>query len=709
MAQKLKEVARKLWKSYYKAVYRIIAFMLCSVAMVMSFPGGARFNYEYEIGRPWRYEDVVAPFDLPVLKPEAELMAERDSAMKVVLPYYVIDTIHDMAIRVDVHQTLISRIAAIESICPPGMSADTLTALLESSLAGNIGAVCQAGIIDVSDENFIHKGKLMLISANVAENFLFEDLYTPRSAYSTVVEHTLDDLWRYCGVDVRKAKSVIGNLPISQLLEPNVRYDEEKTNMAREQRRDNVAIYSGKILGGQLIVRAGDIVRPHEAQLLASLKHATEGGLGITGHWLPVFSGKLLMVACLMFSLYLFLFYFRKDYFRQLHYVNLILLLMTFLVTITGFLSNRGYNVSFIIPYVVLPIMLRLFTDSRLAMYVNIVTILIISFFAFNSQLFIVLHIPAALVACISLYQMNKRIQIFRTSVYIFVFYIIMYAGYMFWQSATFTLKADVVLQFAISSVLLLLTYPLLYVVEKAFGFVSDVSLLELTDGNNQLLRDLSDKAPGTFQHSMQVANLGQEVAYKIGGNALLVRAGALYHDIGKMVNPMFFTENQSGGINPHDKLSPEMSAQIIIRHVTDGVKLAKKYRVPVQIRNIIASHHGRTMTKYFYFKWCSEHPESTPDAALFTYPGPRPHTKEEAIIMICDAVEAASKSLLKHDDASISKLVDKIVDAQVAANQFAHAPITFLDIAEAKDVLKEKLRNIYHVRIQYPDAVMKN
>lgn len=703
----MKEVARKLWKSYYKAVYRIVAFVLCSVAMVMSFPGGGRFNYEYEIGRPWRYEDVVAPFDLPVLKPEAELIAERDSAMKVVLPYYVIDTIHDVAIRVDVHEMLVRRSADVSSLCPATISADTLSALLESSLAGNICAVCQAGIIDVSDENFTHKGKLMLISANVAENFLFEDLYTPRSAYSTVVEHTVDDLWRYCGLDAKKTRRFVENLPISQALEPNVRYDEEKTNMARAQRRDNVAIYSGKIMGGQLIVRAGDIVRPREAQLLMSLKHATEGGFGVSGHWFPVFCGKLMMVAGMMFSLYLFLFYFRKDYFRQLHYVNLILLLMTFLVCITGFLSSRGYNVSFIIPYVVLPIMLRLFTDSRLAMYVNIVTVLIISFFAFNSQLFIFLHIPAALVACISLYQMNKRIQIFRTSVYIFLFYLIMYAGYMFWQSATFTVKYDVILQFAISSVLLLLAYPLIYVVEKAFGFVSDVSLLELADGNNELLRHLSDKAPGTFQHSMQVANLGQEVAYKIGGNALLVRAGALYHDIGKMVNPMFFTENQLGGINPHDSLSPEKSAQIIIRHVTDGVKLAKKYRVPAQIRNIIASHHGRTMAKYFYFKWCSENPGKSPDASLFTYPGPRPHTKEEAIIMICDAVEAASKSLSKHDDVAISELVDKIVDAQVAANQFAHAPITFLDIAEAKEVLKEKLRNIYHVRIQYPDAVV--
>ncbi len=699
---------RKLWRTYYKATYRICAFVICTIVMVLSFPGGGRFNYEYEIGRPWRYEDVVAPYDFPILKPEAQLMAERDSATKVVLPYYVIDSIQDISIRVGVHTMLTRNANRIEVSTPVGVSPDTLSAMLESSLAGNIAAVCQAGIIDVSDENYSHKGRLMLISANVAEDFLFEDLYTPRSAYSTVVEHTVDDLWRFYGFDAKRMRKLIEQMPVAQILEPNVHYDEEKTNVAKAQRRDNVAIYSGKVMGGQLIVRAGDIVRSDEAQLLASLKYAMEGSNILNEHSLPIFLGKSMMVGGLMFSLFLFLYYFRKDYFRQLHYINLILLLMTFLVCITGILSGFGYNVSYIIPYAVLPIMLRIFTDSRLAMYVNIVAVFIISFFAFNSQLFIFLHIPAALVACISLYQLNKRIQIFRTTVYIFLFYLVMYSGYSFWQSAEFTLNLETLIQFGISSVLLLLTYPLIYIVEKVFGFVSDVSLLELTDGNNELLRQLSDKAPGTFQHSMQVANLAQEVAYKIGGNALLVRAGALYHDIGKIVNPMFFTENQAGGVNPHDNLSPEQSAQVIIRHVTDGVKMAKKYRIPAQIRDIIASHHGRTMARYFYVKWCNEHPDETPDLSVFTYPGPRPHTKEEAIIMICDAVEAASKSLSKHDDESVSNIVDKVIDIQVASNQFSHSPITFLDIAETKEVLKEKLRNIYHVRIQYPDEVKK-
>ncbi len=708
MKRLVNERMRQLWRTYYKATYRIAVFVACSVIMVLSFPGIGRFNYEYEIGRPWRYEDIIAPFDFPILKPEADLMAERDSAMKVALPYYVIDSINDVDLRVRVHSLLVSQHSRIEANCPPALSVDTLQAVIESTITSNVASVCRAGIIGVGEEINSSDGHLMLISANVAESFLFDDLYTPRSAYNAVVNHSLEGLGRYFGIDARRFRHLLESLPISSLLEPNVRYDEEKTNVAKAQRRDNVAIYSGKVMAGQLVVRSGDIVRAREAQLLASYKLATDGNVGLSDHDLPILVGKSLMVAGLMFSLYLFLYFFRKDYFRQLHYINLILLLMTFLVCVTGLLAGNGYNISFIIPYVVLPIMLRIFTDSRLAMYVNIIMVFIISFFAFNSQLFIFLHIPAALIACISLYQLNKRIQIFRTAVYVFVFYVVMYSGYMFWQSATFTIDPQAVVQFAISSVLLLLTYPLIYVVEKVFGFVSDVSLLELTDGNNELLRELSDKAPGTFQHSMQVANLAQEVAYKIGGNALLVRAGALYHDVGKIINPMFFTENQVGGINPHEKLTCEQSAQVIIRHVTDGVKLAKKYKIPAQIRNIIASHHGRTMVRFFYISWCNEHPEDTPDLSLFTYPGPRPHTKEEAIIMMCDAVEAASKSLPKHDDADVSNLVDKVIDIQVAANQFAHAPITFLDIAEAKEVLKEKLKNIYHARVQYPDAVGK-
>ncbi len=699
---------RKGWKAYYKAFYRIAAFALCTFLMVLSFPSSGRFNYDYEIKRPWRYEDVIAPFDFPVLKPEAEVTAERDSLLKTVVPYFVIDTVHEMAIRMKVHAMVHGLGPKLAQYAPQGINADTLAAVMESSLAANVIEVSNDGIVDVGVKDggrLSESGELMLIKANVAAAYRFEDLVTPRSAYTLVVDRTEADLRDYYGMESRRFRQLVTMMPVSEALDPNVRFDEVKTATAAKQKVDNIAIYSGKVMSGQLIVRTGDIVTARTAQLLISLKAATEGGFSTNEHELPIMLGQLLIVGSLMLSLFLFLCYFRKDYFKQLHFINFILMLMTFMVCVTGLLAGTGANISFIVPYAVLPVMLRIFTDARLGMYAHIVTVLIISFFAYNSQLFIFMHVPAGLVACIALYQLNKRIQIFRAAVYLFLFYSVMYCGYAFWQSAELTVNATVYVQLAISAVLLLLAYPLIYVVEKIFGFVSDVSLLEMTDGNNVLLRQLSEKAPGTFQHSMQVANLGQEVAYKIGANALLVRAGALYHDIGKILNPMLFTENQVKGVNPHNEMTYEQSAKLIIAHVKNGVALAKKHNLPAQIRDIIATHHGTTMTRYFYLKWCNEHPEQTPDIAAFTYPGPRPRTKEQAIIMMADAVEAASKSLARHSDEDIANLVDKIVDIQMSAAQFQKAPITFAEIAEAKEVLKEKLCNIYHARIQYPET----
>jgi hypothetical protein len=304
----------------------------------------------------------------------------------------------------------------------------------------------------------------------------------------------------------------------------------------------------------------------------------------------------------------------------------------------------------------------------------------------------------------VALFHLNKRIQIFRATLYLFVYYIVIYISYQLWQKGVFTYDAWEVSQFAISSVLLLLAYPLIYVVEKTFGFISDVTLLELADVNNKLLRDLSEKAPGTFQHSLQVANLGQEVAYKLGGNAMLVRAGALYHDVGKVINPMFFTENQISGVNPHEGLTSEQSSQVIINHVREGLRLARKHNLPQQIQDIIESHHGTSMVRYFYISWCNEHPTEDPDLSLFTYQGFPPKTKEQAIIMMADAVEASSKSITDHSDDAIDNLVEKIIDGQMSAGQFNQAPLTFADIEEAKKIFKLKLRGIYHARIQYPE-----
>lgn len=704
---KVNDKVRKYWRNYYKPTYRIVVFVLATVLMALSFPGIGRFSYEYELSRPWRYEDVIAPYDFPIRKFDAEITAEKDSLRKVMVPYYVMDTVDQVDLRLAVHTAVLKFKPKIRFYAPHGLSTDTLAAVLESTVAARLCEVCRTGIVEVAQDDkelALTGGDLMLIRANIVEPYNFGDLLTLREAYEKVVDMAATDVIKYYSSDGRWAYQLLGAMPLAEIIEPNIRFDENKTQQAIEDRVNNVALYTGKVMAGQLIIRTGEIVTPRTAQLLMSLKEATKVGLYTSAHDLPVVLGRLMLIGGLMFSLYLFLYYFRKDYFRQLHYINFILILMSFLVCAAGFFAQRGANISFIIPYVVLPIMLRIFTDSRMAFYVNVLTIIIISLFAYNSLLFVLLHVPAGLIACVSLFHLNKRIQIFRTAVYLFIYYCVMYHNFMFWQKAEFFVDSMVVVQFAISSVLMLLTYPLIYVIEKMFGFVSDVSLLELTDGNNELLRQLSDKAPGTFMHSMQVANLGQEIAYKIGANALLVRAGALYHDIGKTLNPMYFTENQLKGVNPHQELTFEQSAQAIIKHVTDGIKLAKKYKVPSQIRDIIATHHGTTLTRYFYISWCNEHPEEDPDMSLFTYPGPRPRTKEQAIIMMADAVEACSKSLTTYTDEAIDNLVDRIIDYQVSAKQFNKATITFAEIEESKLVLKEKLKNIYHARIKYPE-----
>lgn len=701
----MRERLRRLWRLYYKATYRIVAFAVCSVVMALAFPTMRSYTYEYELGRPWRHEDVIAPYDFPILKPEAQVAVERDSLLKGATPFYVIDSLDEVEARLTAHQLVREFQPKLRYYAPRGTSTDTLAALSEQALAEALSAAAQVGVFEVRPTTDVDAQELMLIRANTVEPYRFDNLLTLREAYASVTAATIERLREHYGADSRWVRQMVEAMPVADVIEANVTPDETRTETARAERLESLALAAGKVMAGQQIVRTGDIVSERTAQLLTSLARASGNGRTVNIST-PVFVGQLLIVASLMFSIYLFLFFFRRDYFRQLHVVNLILILMGAIVVVTGVLAGFGFNISFAVPYAVLPIILRIFTDSRLAIYVNTVTVIIISFYAFNSQLFVFLHVPAGLVACACLFHLNKRIQIFRTTLYLLAYYCASYWAYTLWQQADAAVNVRVLLYFGINSVLFLLSYPLMYLVEKMFGFVSDVTLLELSDCNNPVLRELSERAPGTFLHSMQVANLGQDVAYKLGANAMLVRAGALYHDIGKLANPVYFTENQAGGVNPHDALGPEESARVVIAHVADGVRMARKHKVPEQIRRIIASHHGTQLTRYFYLTWCNSHPEEEPDLAAFRYPGPAPRTKEEAIVMMADAVEAASKSLETYSEATIDDLVEKVLAQQVSARQYEKAPITFADIVEAKEIFKVKLKNIYHARIRYPEEL---
>jgi putative nucleotidyltransferase with HDIG domain len=405
----------------------------------------------------------------------------------------------------------------------------------------------------------------------------------------------------------------------------------------------------------------------------------------------------------LMFFLYLDLY--RSDYFERSGSLMLLLaLVLTYCIITALMVSNNILNVN-VAPFAMGAIIIRVFLDSRTAVMAHLTTILICSISLRLPYEFILVQLTGGFAAIYSLKELSQRSQIFRTALVTIVTYVAVYFAYeLVVENDLNMINLRSYYYFIINGILLLFAYPLLFILEKTFGFTSNVTLVELSNINNDLLKRMSETVPGTFQHSMQVSNLAAEAAYRIGAKSQLVRTGALYHDIGKMENPAFFTENQSGGLNPHKSLSYEQSAQVVISHVTDGLKLAEKHNLPAVIKDFISTHHGRGKTKFFYISWKNEHPGEEPDEAMFTYPGPNPFTKETAILMMADAVEAASRSLTEYTEESIGQLVDKIIDSQVDEGYFKECPITFKDIAVVKSVFKEKLKIIYHTRVKYPE-----
>lgn len=706
----MKDWLKQLYNKYYKPIYRVSVFVLAAIIMVLSFPNVDKMQYEYELQRPWRYENIIAPYDFPIYKTDAEVAAERDSILNNFRPYYKRDSVTTVDIAHAVNRMLENYSGKINMICPPNIKVDTLRHSIAKTLSQTLSNIYRKGVLEmpeITDNSDASNYELMVIDGNILEPFSLGELLTMGEAYKELVSQLEMALERQYGAAATWTGVLVERLPLSDLINTNINYDPERTTTERDERLANMSLSSGKVLSGQKIISTGDIVDRRAVRLIESLKKAIETQYGLVNRSMPVYVGQFMMIICFLTTVYLFLRFFRRDVFEKLGSINFIVLVMTSFVVAAGIISQKHGNISFVVPFVVSPIIMRIFLDSRLAMYVHTITILIISFLAYNSQLFILLHIPAGMVAIISLVNLTRRGQIVRTSIVVFLTYAIIYIGHCIWQTGEYdNINPYVLAMFAVNGLFMLLSYPLIYVFERMFGFISDVTLLELADSNNELLRELSEKAPGTFQHSVQVGNLGQEVAMRIGANNMMVRAGAMYHDIGKIVTPGYFTENQAGGINPHDGMDYIDSAQMIIKHVDNGERLARKYNIPQQIIDIIKTHHGMSQARYFYISWCNEHKDMEPDISKFTYPGPLPYTKEQAIVMMADAVEASSKSLKEYTDKSIDELVEKIINMQVDAKQFREAPITFRDIEIAKEIFKEKLKNIYHGRIQYPELL---
>lgn len=673
-------------KSKLKGAFTLIGTVIVVVLLLVYFlPRETKFGYEYEQGRPWRYNSLIATFDFPVYKTPDEVKAERDSALSQFQPFYTEDV-----------QIAQRQIAAFETAWRAGRFGDVPAHCL-NHVDKMLRGVYEAGMVPSADLSQMAKERtpgVRVVEGTEAVTRPITELYSTRSAYEYIV---------YADT-INFPRELLARCNINEYLSPNLSIDSAKTSAVREDLLAAVSPASGMVQSGQRIIDRGEIISAEQYKILQSFERETvRRNDPSKGMW-QVVTGQVIFVLCVIVAFVFYLRLFRREYLRSPHSILLLSSLIAIFPLITYAMVDQKFLNVYMVPYAMVPIFVRIFMDSRTAFMTMVCSVILSSLALHSNYEFVVVQFMSGMTAIYALRDLTERSQLLRVALAVFVTSSAIMLGYDLSQGIEFShLDRSMYVYNAVNGVLLLFAYPLLYMIEKLFGFTSSVTLVELSNTNNSVLRRMSKVAQGTFVHSLQVANLAAEVADKIGAKPQLVRTGALYHDIGKMLNPAFFTENQTG-VNPHDELTEERSAQIIISHVTEGLKLADKYHLPKVIRDFISTHHGRSQVKYFYIQWKNKHQGEEPDAKLFTYPGPNPFTREQAILMMCDAVEASSRSLKEFTEESIKELVNRIIDSQVQAGYFRECPITFRDIADAKRVLAESLKTIYHTRIAYPE-----
>jgi uncharacterized domain HDIG len=672
-----------------KQIIRWVLTALATTALIiLCFPREKSFTYDFALGKPWRHAQLTAAWDFAVEKTDDVFKRERDEAAARVQPYYTLDPSVVTVVTDSFDSANRSRL----------QTGDISTALRDKKIyyavLGKLEEVYRDGIIATDDLESLQRDSVSRIKVIIANRASERDVSTLRSvrqAYDAVMQA---DSSTY-GITLLRASN------INAYIRPNLTYEQEKTNLARADAMDAVPRNKGLVQAGQKIIGNGDIVDEDAYQTLLSYRKAWNRHNDSAGSELTLF-GQILIVTLLILALIVYLARYRKDYVRRPN-CYLFLATQVALFPVVAALLVNTVDVM-VIPFVMAPLIIRVFLDSRTAFVTHLVIVLITSLIVPEPYLFVLLQLMAGLAAIFSLSELTERSQLFRSTFIVLLAYCVVFFGYeLIALSSLSEINRTMYIRFLVNALLLLFTYPLMYMYEKVFRFTSNVTLVELSNINGKLLRTLSEEAPGTFNHSMQVANLAAAASNSIGANSQLVRTGALYHDIGKLENPAFFTENQAGN-NPHDNLPFDQSAQIIIDHVNHGLKLAEKYHLPEAIRQFIRTHHGRSKAKYFYISYCNAHPGEVVDESLFTYPGPNPDTAETALLMMADAVEASSRSLKEYTEESIAALVDRIIDAQTAEGCFRDCPLTYRDIQTVKAVFKEKLRTIYHTRISYPE-----
>ncbi len=693
----IKRISPKRWHRIFLA----ILFLLTSIALYFSLPHEARFRYEYQKGRPWMHATLYAPFNFAIIKSEQEIKHEKDSLLKGEIPYFVFaDSITQRAISSLSNE--IDRLKAAKSInFVEGTS-------LKLKVMGVYFDLYNVGILDqdfINSSNLSGKNRVKILKNNIGKEIQISSLYSLKSAYSEV-RRRLDDLKNLHP----EWKTFLDDFQPERFLASNLIYDREKNQQMEEKMIADISTNHGIVQEGERIISQGDIISARTFPILESLRISFENSRGQNTKYILIVLGRIILIVVLLLTLYLFLLNIRKKVMRSKRDISFILITLTLMIACCSLVIRSGTFDIYVIPFTVLALILRTFLDTRVAIFVNMIAALIVGFMVPNGYEFVLLQIPVGSIAVISLNKMQKREQLIVTALIIFISYSILFIGISLVQEANLAgIEWLKIKWFAFNAILTLITYLLIYILEKSFGFVSDITLIELTFSNQKLLKRMAMEAPGTLHHSLQVANLSELAISKIGGNSLLVRAGALYHDIGKIDNPQYFIENQSIGINPHDDLTNEESAAIIIDHVEKGVELARKHKIPEQIVDFIRTHHGTTKTGYFYQKSIITNGAEEVEDKNFTYKGPLPTTRETAVVMLADSIEAASRSLEVKNSENIRNLVEDIFRQKVDLGQLQLSPLTFKDIRVLKDFFHEKLVNIYHVRVNYPVGTIKN
>ncbi len=680
---------RKSLDNFYKnqpLIYKYILYIICVGSIVFFFPKGGKFKYEFQKGKPWQYENLYAPFDFSIDKSAEELAEEKAFIRGNAIGYYGYDGSVVRTVKDKFNNTLYSAYSTER------YSSDQLKTLAE---VGNdiLDDLYGKGVVSSSERQ--SNDEIYLVKDDIHKLVLFKDIYKVEE-----VEQVIRSI-------LREKRLTMFNTAYQKLfidiIKPNVFYDKELAQKANDKAIANISTVRGVVDEGKLIVAKGEVVEAENFLILDSLRSEYESELWSGNKQYFILFGYAVLVALVLLMLFFFLKKYRPKIYENNTKVTFIFFNILLMVFITTMMVKYNEAYVYVVPLCILPLLLKTFFDARVGLFVHVLTVLILGFVVPNSFEYIFLQIVAGIVTILTISELYKRANLFISVAQITIIYLVGYLAFHLIQEGdlnnivwyTFGL-------FLLNGMITLFVQPLIYIYEKIFGLVSDVSLLELSDTNSKLLKELANKAPGTFHHSLQVSNLAEAAANEIGANAMLVRVGALYHDIGKMENPTYFTENQITSVNPHDELAPKDSAKIIIDHILKGIELARKNKIPDRVIDFIRAHHGTTLV-YYFFKKQQEIDENVQEED-FTYPGPLPFSKETAILMMADSVEAASKSLKNPTFLMIDEFVDKIVAGQMKANQFINANITFKEIETVKKIFKQKLTNIYHLRIEYPE-----